>query len=615
MLMGDEGSGTAVDDSAVGDSAVGDPAVDSTGSVLPIEAAYLAQVVATLERQVEILSRMNMRGASTADQRAVLVRTEAVTRSLFGQSHTWLADLMDLRGLDDIWGSVPDALAVLLRISRRRAGQRIRLAETLGTRTAMTGERLAPELPATAAAAQEGVLDEEPQEVIRKFFRRLGSKSDVETRASAERQLAQLARELGPDEFAAAARRLYDLLDPDGDLTDESTLAERCYVKMGKPGPDGLRKGSFVVDPETGAYMEAIFEKWAKPGMLDPDDASPLTDPPEPTPTAGTADAASTEPTLFGGGSDEDTEGSDDGGSGGGGNVEGSASSEDHPEVVERARRDRRSVGRRQHDALKAITRQMLASGKLGSHRGLPVTAVIVMQWKDLQAGTGHAVTAAGTTIRMRDAIRMASHAEQYLALFDDDGRPLHLARTKRLASADQRIVLIAADRGCSFPGCTRPATRSQTHHIEEWAQGGRTDIGDLTFGCDIHHPLVGPGDNEWATTKAGPDHPYPGRTLWHSPVSVDPQRRGRVNHFHHPGEYIVSSDTPLPGLENNTTHTTGITDTTGTTRNGAIRPQDGQPTHPPTPSTPTPSTPTPRTPTPRTPEASPPEQDPPPGR
>ncbi|WP_080733853.1 HNH endonuclease signature motif containing protein [Rhodococcoides fascians] len=599
MLMGDEGSGTAVDDSAV----------DSTGSVLPIEAAYLAQVVATLERQVEILSRMNMRGASTADQRAVLVRTEAVTRSLFGQSHTWLADLMDLRGLDDIWGSVPDALAVLLRISRRRAGQRIRLAETLGTRTAMTGERLAPELPATAAAAQEGVLDEEPQEVIRKFFRRLGSKSDVETRASAERQLAQLARELGPDEFAAAARRLYDLLDPDGDLTDESTLAERCYVKMGKPGPDGLRKGSFVVDPETGAYMEAIFEKWAKPGMLDPDDASPLTDPPEPTPQAGTADAASTEPTLFGGGSDsggrgEDTGGSDDGGSGGGGNVEGSASSEDHPDLVERARRDRRSVGRRQHDALKAITRQMLASGKLGSHRGLPVTTVIVMQWKDLQAGTGHAVTAAGTTIRMRDAIRMASHAEQYLALFDDDGRPLHLARTKRLASADQRIVLIAADRGCSFPGCTRPATRSQTHHIEEWAQGGRTDIGDLTFGCDIHHPLVGPGDNEWATTKAGPDHPYPGRTLWHSPVSVDPQRRGRVNHFHHPGEYIVSSDTPLPGLEN---HTTG---TTGTTRNGAIRPQDGQPTHPPTPSTPTPSTPTPRTP-----EASPPEQDPPPGR
>ncbi|OZE74151.1 hypothetical protein CH304_26990, partial [Rhodococcus sp. 15-649-1-2] len=178
-------------------------------------------------------------------------------------------------------------------------------------------------------------------------------------------------------------------------------------------------------DPETGAYMEAIFEKWAKPGMLDPDDASPLTDPPQPTPQAGTADAASTEPTLFGGGSDEDTGGSDDGGSGGGGNVEGSASSEDHPDLVERARWDRRSVGRRQHDALKAITRQMLASGKLGSHRGLPVTAVIVMQWKDLQAGTGHAVTAAGTTIRMRDAIRMASHAEQYLALFDDDGRPL----------------------------------------------------------------------------------------------------------------------------------------------------------------------------------------------
>lgn len=199
---------------------------------------------------------------------------------------------------------------------------------------------------------------------------------------------------------------------------------------------------------------------------------------------------------------------------------------------------------------MKTILRQMLASGQLGRHRGLPVTAVVTMSLKDLESASGYAVTGTGSMVRMRDAIRMASHAHHYLVIFDDHGRPLHLGRSKRIASADQRIVLIAADRGCSFPGCTRPATWSQVHHIDEWGQGGSTDIETLTFGCDMHHPLVGPSESQWATTKAGPDHPYPGRTLWHPPVAVDPLRRGRINHYHHPNEYIYPSDVLLPGTD-----------------------------------------------------------------
>lgn len=81
-----------------------------------------------------------------------------------------------------------------------------------------------------------------------------------------------------------------------------------------------------------------------------------------------------------------------------------------------------------------------------------------------------------------------------------------------------------------------------------DWGAGGNTDIDSLTFGCDTHHPLVGPAETDWATTKAGPDHPYPGRTLWHPPISLDPLRRGRINHFHHPNEYIYPADVPLPG-------------------------------------------------------------------
>ena len=190
----------------------------------------------------------------------------------------------------------------------------------------------------------------------------------------------------------------------------------------------------------------------------------------------------------------------------------------------------------------------MLASGSLGTHRGLPVTAVISMTARELQQGCGHAVTGTGSLVSIRDAIRMASHAHQYLAIFDDDGRALYLGRSKRIASADQRIVLMARDRGCTFPACTRPATWSQVHHITEWALGGPTDVDSLTFGCDLHHPLVGDGPNDWVTTTTGPEHRHPGRTQWHPPAAVDPTRRGLINHHHHPHEYLYPSpDDPDP--------------------------------------------------------------------
>lgn len=517
---------------------------DAAASGVPvIEAAFLANLVATIEEQVELLGRIDMSAASTADQRALLVRMEKVARSLFAYSHTWLADLMAQRGLDDIYGSVPQAVAVLLRLSVARASQRIRFADEYGQRTSMTGERLDPVLPATATAAESGALDEEHQRIIKNFFRLLGRKVDIETRENAEKQLAQLARELLPDQFRAAAARLFAVLDPDGELDDEDKIAARCFVSFDDPGADGLTRGKFLVDAETRAYLEAGFAKWAKPGMCNPADSTPVVDDPDPT-ASSESDTTTQDPSLF----DQPGDEPDRTGSGAGAGADRDTITDADADAQRRAARDHRSKGRRQHDALKVILRQMLASGQLGRHRGLPVPAVVTMTLKELEEATGHAITATGSLIPMRDAIRMASHAHHYLVIFDDHGRPLHLGRSKRIATPDQRIVLIAADRGCTFPGCTRPATWSQVHHVDEWGTGGNTDIDSLTFGCDTHHPLVGPTETDWATTKAGPDHPYPGRTLWHPPISLDPLRRGRINHFHHPNEYIYPADVPLPG-------------------------------------------------------------------
>ena len=91
------------------------------------------------------------------------------------------------------------------------------------------------------------------------------------------------------------------------------------------------------------------------------------------------------------------------------------------------------------------MSRAILASGQLGSHKGLPVTMVISTTLKELETGKGHAVTGGGSLLPMSEVIRQASAAHHYLTVFDDHTEePLYLGRAKRLASKGQRIVLYA---------------------------------------------------------------------------------------------------------------------------------------------------------------------------
>lgn len=532
--------------------------------VLPIDDPVLCQAVESMEAAWASVADMESSTLNDGDKRALMARMETLSRAMYGTSHTWLTELIENDGLLVLPDRTnPSRLASLLRVDPSVAGKRIKIATKLSVRQAMTGEKLEPEYPATAVAHRDGHLDAAHVSIIDKFFDSLPSAIDHESKLQSEILLADLGKQVAPEQLRVAALRLTALLDPDGTLQDDKDPLTKCYFTLGKQDSDGLSKGSFVIDAEFRAYLEPVLAKLAKAGNLNPDEPHPVSEDLSPTgkhtdngDSSGgddsdeggndSDDGGDEEPTLFDKrgsddrpGDDDETGNDDKPGCDGkpGGDAHDAASADEHKR---RAGRDTRSQGRRNHDALKAVLRQMLASGALGEHRGLPVTAVISMTAAELREASGHAVTGTGSLIPIRDAIRMASHAHQYLVIFDDrDGRALYLARSKRLATADQRIVLIARDRGCTFPACTRPATWSQVHHIDEWADGGHTDIDSLTFGCDLHHPLVGKGPNNWATTTTGPDHPQPGRTQWHPPDTVDPDRRGIVNHYHHPQEYL----------------------------------------------------------------------------
>ncbi|MCX5042976.1 HNH endonuclease [Aldersonia sp. NBC_00410] len=451
-----------------------------------------AGVLEALRAAVSAASDLDFGAMSNEQRLGVLRELESVTRKQASVAHEVLNLLAEQRVPAEFGGEhTHQVVADALRINRNEAKKRFATAEQLASRRSFTGEALEPELPATAAGVREGVLGDPHVQVIRSFLQHLPTAIDAGTREQAEAQLAGFAATMRPDELKKIADRLAAYLNPDGEFSDEDRARERG-IWLGKQGPDLMSSLTGRIDPELRAYLEPILAKLAAPGMCNPDDETPTVD----------------------GEPDEQI-----------------------------ARRDTRSMGQRQHDALKAMCRSQLASGALGQHRGLPVTLLVSTTLRELTNVAGPATTAGGSLLPMRDLIRLAAHANHYLAVFDDvENRPLYLGRAKRIASPDQRIMLHARDIGCSFPACNVAGYRTETHHVHEWADGGATDIDNLTFVCPEHHKLAGQGTGQWRTT-AGPRS----RTLWYPPEHTDPRQRPRINRFHHPVEILTGhpSDNP----------------------------------------------------------------------
>jgi len=216
------------------------------------------------------------------------------------------------------------------------------------------------------------------------------------------------------------------------------------------------------------------------------------------------------------------------------------------PDDTEPEARDRRTPAQRCHDAFKLGLEAAVASGRLGVHRGHPVTVKVATTLAELDKAA-HAVvdtsvpmpaparTGGGSRLPMRDVIHMAAKAIHYLAVFDDHtGRPLYLGRQKRIATADQRLICYARDRGCTRPNCLEPGYRCcEVHHCPEWADGGRTDADKLFFACGCDHGAASRG--EWRTVVTGN-----GRLGW-----TDGNAPPEVNHAHHPDELLRGDPDP----------------------------------------------------------------------
>ncbi|MGH3668569.1 MAG: DUF222 domain-containing protein, partial [Acidimicrobiia bacterium] len=102
-------------------------------------------------------------------------------------------------------------------------------------------------------------------------------------------------------------------------------------------------------------------------------------------------------------------------------------------------------------------------------------------------------------------------------------GVPLDVGRESRTVTPGQWAALVVRDRGCAFPGCTRPAEWCIAHHIVHWADGGPTDLDNLVLLCGYHHRVIHHGG--WQVIMATDRHPE-----FLPPPWIDPDQVARRN-------------------------------------------------------------------------------------
>ena len=139
---------------------------------------------------------------------------------------------------------------------------------------------------------------------------------------------------------------------------------------------------------------------------------------------------------------------------------------------------DERTGGRRRHDTLADLLRAAVAHPEPVPGLGRPTLAVTITL-EDLRAGLpgvgdDQAVIDPGTVRRM------ACDAGIIPIVLGSRSQVLDIGRRSRTVPAGIRRALIQRDQGCAFPGCDRPHSWTDAHHIQHWSQGGPTKLVQL---------------------------------------------------------------------------------------------------------------------------------------
>jgi len=112
----------------------------------------------------------------------------------------------------------------------------------------------------------------------------------------------------------------------------------------------------------------------------------------------------------------------------------------------------------------------------------------------DSSEAAGRSEIEGGPGLPLETIKRLGCDASLVGVIEDSAGRPLSVGRrTRTIPPAIRRALRSRDAAGCQFPGCTY-AKYLDAHHVEHWADGGKTELSNLVTLCRWHHRLVHEG-------------------------------------------------------------------------------------------------------------------------
>jgi len=282
------------------------------------------------------------------------------------------------------------------------------------------------------------------------------------------------------DQAARAARQCRDSIDAAGVASRADAMRARQYLRVWDK-PDGMLHGNFELDPENGAYFKDFLLQITGPRTGGP---------------------------RF---------------------VE-----KGEKERAQRIIDDPRSTDQIAAEALIEMIKVAAAAdpGTLFG-RGRPSVKLVVTA-ADTPAPTpsrdasGQLVLKSGFIEGTPDAVpittidRSICNAGFIPVLFSRDGTALNVGREQRLFTQAQRAALALRDGGCRWPGCHRPPSYSEAHHLHGWhADGGLTNVDDGILLCARDHLRL--HNDGWEITRLDTGT---GMEYWLiPPLAADPTR------------------------------------------------------------------------------------------
>jgi hypothetical protein len=154
---------------------------------------------------------------------------------------------------------------------------------------------------------------------------------------------------------------------------------------------------------------------------------------------------------------------------------------------------DKRTPRQRRADTLVELARQQLDGGTLPEVGGQRPHLAVTVSMATLanQPGSPAADLEWAQPIPGETARRLACDAAATPIFLGSESNQPQAGKTTRIISGSQRKALVVRDRGCRFPGCDRPADWTDAHHMQHWADGGKTVIENLVLLCRRHHRKV----------------------------------------------------------------------------------------------------------------------------